>query len=218
MSASGLALVGFIITHLLGNLQLYGNGESFNAYAKGLHDLGPLLWLAEIALLGIFLLHVAIAGYLQYRNRSARVNRYAHRPTSKDGPSYLSYVSNYMIVSGTVLLVFLVVHVLHMKYGFWSSDAVNADMIPVGDGSGEQMYNLYGRVYATFKKPLWVVFYVVVMLFLGAHLRHGFWSAFQSLGALNRRLEKPAVVAGAVIAVILAAGFLGIPFYIYFFA
>lgn len=213
MAVSGLALVGFIVTHLLGNLQLYGDGTAFNAYAKGLHDLGPLLWVAEIGLIGVFLLHVFVALGLQGSNRKARGSRYAHAQQSKKGPSQMSPLSRNMIITGGVIFIFVVVHVLHMKYGIFSPEAINSQMTTV---DGKSAYDLHGRVVHAFQNPLWVAFYVGVMLFLGGHLRHGFWSAFQSLGALNHRLEKPAILAGAIVALLLAAGFLGIPLFIFF--
>lgn len=213
MSVSGLAMVGFLATHLLGNLQLFfPTGDAFNKYAKALHDLGPLLLVAEAGLIVIFLLHVVIALGLTGKNRSARGGNYQHAQATKGGPSYMSAISKNMIVTGVVLGVFIVVHVLHMKFGAFSSAAVNAAMVEV---EGVKMFDLYGRVVEAFKNPAWVAFYVGVMLLLGAHLRHGFWSAFQSLGALNHRLEKPATVAGLLTAVALGAGFLLIPIFIF---
>lgn len=210
MAGSGLAMVGFVVTHLLGNLQLYlPTGDKFNAYAKGLADLGPLLWVAEIGLLGVLLLHVVVAVGLTMQNKAARKG-YRTGFVSKGGPSYASLASRNMIVSGVVLLGFLVLHIAQMKFGL-------LDAQPVGmvDIKGEQGIDLYSRVVAQFKNPVWVGVYVAVMLFLGAHLRHGFWSAFQSLGALNARLEKPAVALGLLTAVVLAAGFLFIPIFIF---
>lgn len=212
MAVSGLALVGFIVTHLLGNLQLYGDGTAFNVYAKGLHDLGPLLWGAEIGLLGIFLLHVAIAIGLTSKNKDARGSKYQHGQQSKGGPSYMSAFSRNMIISGVVILGFVVMHVLHFKFGLFTPEEVVSKTVMI---DGEESIDLYARVVHAFTQPLWVVIYVAVMLFLGAHLRHGFWSAFQSLGALNWRLEKPAVGLAVIVAVLLAAGFLGIPIFIF---
>lgn len=210
MAISGLALVGFIVTHLLGNLQLYGDGVAFNKYAQGLHDLGPLLWVAEIGLIGVFLLHIAIALGLQGTNRKAAGgSRYAVPQKTKGGPSQMSPLSRNMFITGSVIFIFVVVHVMHMKYGLFSPDAINEQV------NGEK-FDLYIRVVDAFQNPIWVAFYVGVMLFLGGHLRHGFWSAFQSLGALNHRLEKPAIAAALVVAFIMAAGFLGIPLFIFF--
>jgi|AP45_3_1055517.scaffolds.fasta_scaffold16396_2 succinate dehydrogenase / fumarate reductase cytochrome b subunit len=213
MSVSGLAMVGFIVTHLLGNLQLYGDGTAFNAYAKGLHDLGPLLWVAELGLIGIFLLHVAVALGLQVSNRKAAGPvRYQAAQRSKGGPSYFSVFSRGMIFTGGILFVFIVTHVLHFKYGVFSPAEIANKTTTV---NGEQATDLYARVVHAFKNPGWVAFYMFCMGVVFAHLRHGFWSAFQSIGALNWRLEKPATLAAIVVAAALSAGFLGIPVYIF---
>lgn len=213
MSVSGIALLGFIVTHLLGNLQLYffDDGVAFNQYAHALHELGMLLYVAEIGLLLVFLLHVAVAFAITLKTQGARKNKYAHSLKSKGNPSYSSLASRNMIITGTVLLVFLVLHIMHMKYGLFDpKDAVGKISV-----EGEEMLDLYTRVKIAFQNPLIVAGYVGVMVFLGMHLRHGFWSAFQSLGALNWRLEKPMTLLGLVAGVAIAAGFLGIPVFLY---
>lgn len=213
MAVSGLSIVGFLVVHLLGNLLLYSSdGTAFNTYAKGLHDLGPLLYVAEIGLIGIFGLHIVLAFMLTSKNKGARGSKYAGGQKSKGGPSYYSAASRNMIITGMVILVFLVTHVMHFKYGLFSSEAIAAKTTMIGD---ESSMDLYARVVEAFKDPKWVVFYVAVMTFVGAHMRHGFWSAFQSLGALNHRLEKPAVALGLIVAIVMAGGFLGIPVYIF---
>ena len=111
-----------------------------------------------------------------------------------------------------IALVFLFVHIAHMKFGWFSSEEIATKTTMV---KGEQAVDLYARVVDAFKNPAWVFFYVGVMTFVGVHMRHGFWSAFQSLGALNHRLEKPAVALALVTAVLMAGGFLGIPVYIF---
>lgn len=210
MAASGLAMVGFVVTHLLGNLQLYlPTGDKFNVYAHGLAELGPLLWVAELGLLGILVLHVAVAVMITLRNKGARQS-YKASFASKGGPSYASAASRNMIITGVVLLTFLAVHIAQMKFGLF--DAAAPGEVTV---NGVQMLDLYSRVQTQFQNPIWVGFYVVVMLMLGAHLRHGFWSAFQSLGALNARLERPAVALGLVVALLLSAGFLFIPIFLF---
>lgn len=213
MSVSGLALMGFIVTHLLGNLQLYflDDGVAFNKYAHALHELGGLLYVAEIGLLGVFLLHVVVAFGITLKTKSARKSKYVHGLKTKGNPSYSSVASRNMIVTGSGLLIFLVLHIMHMKYGLFDP----AGAVVVKDVDGTQMLDLYTRVQIAFQNPLIVTGYVAVMVFLGMHLRHGFWSAFQSLGALNWRLEKPMTVLGLVVGVIVAAGFLGIPVFLY---
>ncbi len=213
MSVSGLAMVGFVITHLLGNLQLFFPEDvSFNEYAKALHDLGPLIWVAEIALIGIFLLHVWLGVRLSLRARQARGSRYEAGLKSKGGPSHNTMLTRGMIVGGLVLLVFIPLHVLHMKYGLFSPPEIANAKVMIG---GEEATNLHARVVYAFKNPVWVVVYMAAMVALGVHLRHGFWSAFQSLGALNRRLERPVVVVTSIIAILLALGFFFIPLILY---
>lgn len=210
MAISGLGMVGFLVTHLLGNLQLYfpDQGKAFNLYAQGLADLGPLLWVAEAGLIGIALLHIFVAFGITAGAKKARGSSYEASLKTKGGPSYSSAASKGMIITGLVLLVFIVVHVLHMKFGVFSTETVNTTMQTY---DGKQTFDLYGRVKEAFTNPGWVIFYVAVMLFLGAHTRHGFFSAFQSLGALNWRLEKPMDIAAKAIAAFFAIGFLLIP-------
>jgi len=245
MAVSGLAMVGFLVTHLVGNLQLYmADGAAFNAYAKALHDLGPLLWAAELGLIGIFVLHVAIAFGLQGTNTKARGSRYALALQTKGGPSYNSVLSRGMILTGIVLGVFIVAHVLHFKYGqFMPADVSETMVLTEGPnkfvstvynpelaseinavqdaeaakqgGKTQLAMDLYARVHHAFENPFWVAFYVAVMLFLAGHLRHGFWSAFQSLGALNSKLEKPMNTLGIVVGLALGVGFLLIPIYMF---
>ena len=124
----------------------------------------------------------------------------------------MSIFSTKMIISGVVLLGFVVMHVMHFKYGLFSPEEIRSQTTMI---NGQESMDLYARVVDAFKNPAWVVVYVSAMLFLGAHLRHGFWSAFQSLGALNWRLEKPATIAALAVAVLLAVGFLGIPIFIF---
>jgi succinate dehydrogenase / fumarate reductase cytochrome b subunit len=207
-----LALVGFVIVHLAGNVQLYSaDGQAFNEYAKFLHDLGPLLYAAEIGLLGIFLLHTFTGIGLWLKNRSARAEGYRARQKSKDGPSNLSILSNNMIVSGTALLIFVVVHVLHFRFAAFTDKEYTTTI------NGEPAVDLYQHVVDAFQQPGWVAFYVGMMLFLGFHLRHGLWSMFQTLGWMNDRAQKPVYTIAAVLGLILAVGFLFIPIYLYFF-
>ena len=78
-----------------------------------------------------------------------------------------------------------------------------------------QKPKLYRLVLESFTQPLYVGLYVAAMLFLGLHLRHGFWSAFQSLGAMNPRLTKPVYALALVVALVLSVGFLALPVYVY---
>lgn len=207
MALSGIALMAFIVVHLAGNLTLFGNGELFNQYAHKLEGLGPLLWVAEAGLLAIFLYHVITAIQIQLGKRAARGGSYAVT-ASKGGPSKQTIASRSMIITGLVLLVFVPLHVWMFKFN-WGNPH------PVTEISGEKMNDLYATVAEHFKNPAWVLGYVAVMLFLGLHLRHGFWSSLQSLGAMNPKCSPLIYAGGLIFAALMAGGFLILPVYIY---
>lgn len=202
MALTGLGLVVFIIMHLLGNLLLYKKDPAvFNAYAAKLESFGILLTVAEIGLAAAFIIHIFTAINLKRGAKSARPEGYA-MAQSKGGPSRANLASKNMIISGILLLGFLILHIWQFRF-------------EGGATSKEMEENLYAIVYTTFKNPIYVGIYEICMIMLGMHLRHGFWSAFQSIGAMNARIDKPIRLLGVALAGILALGFLGIP--IWFF-
>ena len=213
MGVTGLALIGFMITHLLGNLTLYWPDSTlFNAYAKGLHDFGAALYVAEIGLLLLFGVHAAMAFVLQRDKVKARDIGYAANQTSKGGESKFGLASNNMFWTGLVLLGFLIVHVLQFRFGNGIAEgyAVTID--------GAESRDLYRLVYETFNPEetsgwIWGGIYVAVMIFLGLHLRHGVWSWLQSLGGNTGRISPVLYTIALALAVLLAAGFLFIPIY-----
>ena len=211
LGASGFALVLFLFVHLFGNLALYsGSGDAINAYAAKLHGLlGPVIIVAEIGLLLVILLHVVTAIQVSAKNKMARGVAYDHAK-SKGGPTKNTAASRNMIVSGLVLLIFLIIHVKQMRFGAGVEDGYTTTV------NGVMTLDLYRKVLDVFVHPGWVIFYVACMFFLGAHYRHGFWSMFQSLGALNPRWSKLIYALGLGLAVVISAGFLFIPIYIYF--
>lgn len=210
MGASGLALVGFLITHLAGNLLLYiPGGVLFNEYVQKLQSFGPLLYVAEIGLAFMFVMHAVLAIRLKLENLSARGSKYAGLK-SKGAPSRWSFASVNMAISGIIMLVFLFWHVKTLKFGPSIAQGY------VTEVKGTLDRDLYRLVVETFRDPVQVWLYVAVMLFLGMHLRHGFWSAFQSLGLIRPRFSKLISAVGVIIALLMAAGFLGIPLYLHF--
>lgn len=211
MAVSGLSLVGFLVTHLAGNALLYlPDGENFNLYAKGLSDLGPALLVGEVGLLVLFVLHIAVAVKLHFAGGKQRGRPYAVGQSSKGGNSKYNVSSKNMIWTGLVLMVFLVVHVAWFRFEI-GVEGTYTTMI-----DGVESRDLYRLVAETFQNPVIALFYTIVMAFLGLHLRHGFWSAFQSLGVMAPKYSKLIQYAGYVVAFVLAVGFLGIPFYIFF--
>lgn len=204
---TGVLLLAFIVAHLAGNLTIFVGQDALNAYASVTHSLGGLLIAIEIALAAVFLLHAVSAIAVWRENRAARSSRYAVVAT-KGGPSKQTLASRSMIVTGIVLLVFLVIHLWQFRFG----PDYRTDL------HGKEVWDLWRIVVETFAEPLWVAFYVGVMVLLGFHLRHGFWSAFQTLGALGPGLRPFAFSAALVFAVAIAAGFLALPIYVYLFA
>jgi succinate dehydrogenase / fumarate reductase cytochrome b subunit len=210
MGFTGLGLVGFIIMHLLGNLSLYLPGsEHFNAYVEKLHSFGNLLVAAEVGLAAMILIHAYFAILITWGNHEARPVKYAV-VKSKGDPSRSNISSRNMIITGLVLFGFLILHIWQFRFG----PGIAAGYVTQLDGKDAR--DLHRLVTETFHNPLYVGVYVAVMFFLGAHLRHGFWSAFQSLGAMTPQLSKPIYCVGLFFGVIMALGFLMIPLWIYF--
>ncbi len=207
MGATGIFLMLFLVVHLAGNLTLFvpGNGDLFNLYAHKLESTKPLLYIAEIGLIAVFLFHVASGVRVYLEKRRARTDRYVFT-ASKYGPSKMTVSSRSMIVTGIVLLIFVPLHVAMFKYGAHYETVIN----------GEPVRDLYRLVVEEFKNPVIAFGYAAVMFILGMHLRHGFWSALQSLGAMSPRWTPVVYTGGLVFAILLAGGFLVLPLYMYF--
>lgn len=212
MAVTGLALVGFLITHLAGNILLFETtGKAFNEYALMLEKLGSLKELAEIGLFVLFGVHILLAIFLTAENKKARPIKYAvWKSKQSTGSAVASPSARRMIFTGFfILLPFLIFHVLHFAKGPGIDQGYSTEV------KGENARDLYRLVVEEFHNPWIVAIYVTAMLAMGFHLRHGFWSAFQSLGLLVPRLSKPISILALIIAVALAAGFLAIPMWIY---
>ncbi len=228
MALTGLGLLGFVVLHLLGNLLFYApDSSAINVYSHKLVSTGPLLIVAEIGLLVIAIVHVVTALALTFGYRAARPERYgmwrskasATKVTDRGGgedagvkipeaqPSNLA--SRNMVWTGVVLLVFIVIHVVHIKFG----PGVAEGYVVTNDGV--EMRDLNRFVHETFRNPINVAFYCLSMIFLGFHLRHGFWSAIQSLGLMCPKHSKCIHGVGLALAVALAAGFFFIPIYLF---
>ena len=209
---TGLCLVGFVIVHLVGNLTvLLGNG-AINEYARFLETAlhGGLRPIGEIVLLILFGGHACTALSATLQNLRGRPQKYAVSRKA-GGQSLQTLSSATMPWTGLVLLAFVAVHVAQMRFGLFSNWYVTAESA----GSPEQVRDLYRTVVETFQNPGWLGFYVFALVLLGYHLRHGMWSAFQTLGAINTPVRRFLFVLGAVLAVLLALGFIALPLYVY---
>jgi succinate dehydrogenase / fumarate reductase cytochrome b subunit len=182
--------------------------DAFNAYAHKLMSLGPALYVAEIILVAIFLTHIVTAIAVTLSNWKARPGRYEEFAYQGD-PSRMTFSSRTMIWTGLVLFVFLIVHLITFKYGPGIAEGYVTEL------EGEQVRDLYRLVVEWFENGLYVAYYVISMGLLGFHLRHGFWSAFQSLGGFHPRLTPIAYALGVAAGLILGIGFLGLPVWFY---
>ena len=168
-----------------------------------------MLWVIELGLLAFFVFH-AISGVQVYLGkRKARPEGYV-KSAAAGGPSLKSISSVSMILTGVVLLVFVVLHVATFKYG------PNVEQGYVHQLDGVPMRDMHRLVVETFQRPGPMVLYSVVMVLLGLHLRHGFWSAFQSLGAMKPGLTPLTYGLGLLVALVVGLGFLTLPLWIYF--
>lgn len=202
---TGILLVLFIVAHLVGNLQLLLTDPApFNRYGAKLHSLGILLYTVEIGLAIVILLHAHIGVTIALRKRKARRQGYAVYQ-SKGDPSRQTTASRTMIITGIVLLIFMVVHLVQFRFG--------PRVMAVVDG--QEVHDLHLLVRQLFSNIWWVIAYSGVMVLLGFHLRHGIWSALQSLGAMKPRFSRSMFGIALLLGILLAVGFLILPIVIY---
>jgi len=194
-------LILFITGHVLGNMTLYAGPNGINSYAEHLHSLGPILWLIRLVMLAVFVLHIWIGVSLTLENKAARPVNYNQKENLRTG-----FASTTMIISGLLLLAFVIYHVMHFTL---HTVGVPADAL-MNDATGR--FDVYTMVVASFKQiKLNVVAYIVFMIFLLLHVSHGFGSFFQSLG-INRATTIPKVNAvGKLYALVVFLAYISIP-------
>ncbi len=207
MSLAGIFLVVFLLVHLGINLSLIltDSRETFN---KAAHFMGHnlIVRIMEFILFGGFLLHMIYGVVVQLQNWIARPKRYL-----KENYSQTSFFSKFMIHTAAIITVFLVIHL----FDFYLKAKLFGD-VPTVVYDGKNYHDLGILVVEKFKIGWVVIFYLVCFIFLAFHLLHGFQSAFQTLG-LNHPVYSPIIKAlGIIYTVIVTAGFMVIPLYIYF--
>jgi len=207
MSLTGLFLITFLIIHTSGNFQLLkgDGGDAFNMYTKFMTT-NPLIKTVSYLLYTTFIVHILWSIILTVQNRKARPEQYAYKNASGS-----TWASRNMGLLGTIIFVFLV---LHLR-GFWYE--LKFGDVPTTTIDGEQYKDLYSVVVAAFNEWYISAIYVVAMVFLGFHLRHGFWSAFQTLGLDHKKYTPIIKGLGLVIAIAIPLSFAIQPIYIYFF-
>lgn len=208
MALTGLFLILFLMGHLAGNLQLIFAGQTqFNEYAYFMTH-NPLVKILSYTTYTCIILHVVDAILITLHNRSARPVGYAK---SVGGNVNSQWTSRNMGVLGTLVLVFLVIHMQQFWYVMhWG--AVPYQTLE----TGEQLKDLYTMVKEAFGQPLYVLMYVASMCAVGFHLWHGFASAFQTLGLGHKSYAGMVQFVGRAFAVVVAGLFAAIPLYMFF--
>ena len=196
MAITGFSFCGFLAAHLAGNLTIYGGKNAFNGYAEHLHALGPLLTVAELVLLSFFLVHVITGLILFLQNLKARPVRYAVNKTA-GGRTFGSATMPY---TGAILLAFILFHLMNFHFV---------------DKTNTTIFNI---VSDAFSNTGYVVVYIVAMVVAAIHVSHGFWSAFQTVGANHPKYMPLIRTVGIAFAVVAGIGFGFLPIYIFLLA
>ena len=197
MAVTGVILFGYVLGHLIGNLQIYApDGQQINHYAHFLHSHGLLLWVVRCGLLAAVGLHITASVQLWLLKRAARPESYVKKD---DLPA--SYAARTMIWSGPIIAAFVIFHVLHLTVG----SVLPLATLPDGD------MDVRTNVITGFQHPAVAIFYIIAMALLCMHLYHGLWSMFQSLGVNHPRYTPMIKKFAAAFAWFVAIGNISIP-------
>ena len=190
MGLTGIAMMGFVLFHMIGNLKMYAGAADLDHYAHFLQTLlyplapkGWVLWILRGGLISMLFLHLHAAWSLTRLNRHARPVKYQ----SKRDYQIANFASRTMRWSGMIVLVFIVWHLLDLTFGVVNSHV--GEMI-THTGDEESVKSVYASVVHSFERTPVALFYVVANILLGIHLFHGTWSIFQSLGWNNPRFNN----------------------------
>lgn len=199
VAVTGIISFGYIIGHMLGNLQLFAGQDQINTYAEMLHSLGPMLWVIRIVLLAAFILHIWLGIQLKLENMAARPVAYAKKENQKAKLS-----GRTMWLTGLMVLAFFVYHILH-----FTARTTDARFATLVDAEGR--YDVYSMVILGFQNTLLSGFYIVAVGLLCYHLSHGLYSMFQSMG-WNNGDSNPKLERGAVLlSILIFLGYCSIP-------
>jgi len=196
VAITGVILFGFLVTHLIGNLQLFlgpiDGSVAMHEYAVMLRRTGPALWIARLVLLGSIAAHIWATVALMSRNSAARATRYKHR--RKD--LVTDYAASTMQYSGPIVGLFIIYHILHLTLGY---------------GGFHDPQNVYDNVVYGFQNWMISTFYIVANLLLGMHLFHGGWSWLQTVGASHQRYNRLRKLFAIGLAAFITIGNVSIP-------
>lgn len=199
MAVTGLVLIGFVIGHLVGNLQVFSHPDKLNGYAHFLQSLGPALWIARIGLLVAVVIHIWAATVLTLESKRAR----GGEPYGVKTWIQATLSSRYMRWTGVVVLAFILYHLAHFTLGAAQTGTFK-DALPLYKMSadyhvlgftvvraGADVLDVYRMVVLGFQPPVVAFFYILAVGLLSLHLLHGMDSLFQTLGWRNARWSRP---------------------------
>jgi succinate dehydrogenase / fumarate reductase cytochrome b subunit len=202
MAVSGAVMLGFLVVHMIGNLKLFFGAAAIDEYSAWLRTVGEpavpvgtVLWVTRVVLLAAVLGHAVSAAVLTRRAHRARPVRYAHRR-----PVNGSYAARTMRWGGVILVLFVVYHILDLTTGTLNPNGVHGAV--------------HDNLVADFALDRWyvTVFYAAAVVALGFHVRHGLWSALQTIGRSSAATQATLKGVALAAAVVLTAGFLSVPF------
>ena len=202
MAITGLLIIGFLAIHFTGNLLLFAGPQAYNQYAHKLAS-NPLFYLAEAGLLLTFAYHIVSGFQVWARNRAARPEGYQMQKRLGKG----TFMSKTLIISGIVILAFLILHLVSFKFGEYIPSAENPDI-----------RDFYSLVVAKFHIGWYVFTYVACIAVMGLHLSHGFQSAFRTLGFSNDRTLEMLRWISYSLAALFVLGYSAFPLYFFLFA
>ena len=196
MAGTGAVMVLFVIGHMAGNLQFFLGPEAINRYGHFLQSNVEVLWPVRLALLAVIALHIWSATSLTLENRAARPAAYEQWQ-----PTAASYASRTMMMSGIIVAVFIVYHLLHYTVMVQAVNFAGRDFHTLTDS--EHRHDIYRVMVIGFQQPAVSLFYIIGVFLLCLHLSHGMSAMFQSLGWKNQGygpcLDRAAKWAAALI-------------------
>lgn len=204
MAVTGVLLFLFVVAHMVGNLQIFLGPESINRYGSFLQSLGEALWAARITLIVVVLLHIWSAIRLSAENRAARPVGYGnYKPVGS------TYASRTMLMSGLIILAFIIYHLLHYTVQVPGINGAGQNFMELHDEKGR--HDVYRMMIYGFRVWYVSLFYIIGMVLLSLHLSHGVSAMFQSLGLRTRGWQPAIRWFARFIAIVLLVGYCSIP-------
>jgi succinate dehydrogenase cytochrome b subunit len=204
MAATGVCLFLFVFLHMVGNLQIFLGWEALNRYGAFLQGNTELLWPARIALLAIVTLHIWSAVKLTLENRAARPQPYARHEIVA-----ASYASRTMLMSGLIILAFIIFHLLHFTVQVQAVNMTGKNFTELHDSEGR--HDVFAMVVLGFRNPVVSGFYIIAMFLLFLHLGHGLSAMFQSLGWKNQAYAPKIDCFARLFSWLIFVGYIAIP-------